>query len=510
MGAALILFLLGFGALAAGILIGRYYVPDDRMIKRTAKHSRAYMRAINHLLARDKDAAIDELKRVVSENIDEIEPYFALGALFRSRGEWERAIRVHQAIDLREGASKKIRLRARYELGLDFRVAGMPRRATRAMEDCLEQDSKHMGALRALCGLYEEQGRFAEAADAWRRLHKLQGSTRVAREHHLLVAAAQKSIEVGQLDSAKRLLKDAERIIDDTPHLLAAGAELAAAKDDPKTARTKLRHALTVAPDLAAFLVPGLIEAERQQVKAILAKERKKSGEVEDLDEEAASEREDNMVAERTVGTLEEVLDITGPNPHIELAAAEMRAHFDATSALAGYRSVSHAFPDVLSARVASARLALAAEKDDDITTELNALAGEGGALDWASDGVWRCGHCVHPSETFFWRCTECRRWGTARLDVGRSAQLPPPPPPRERRELPRRGPEAALLAASHEALPEAALESGMSDVELAEAGRRQSVLGRVGGWFSSKLGRNKKKDEDEDDDYDGPRQLTE
>ena len=39
MGAALVLLLVGLGALAAGVLIGRYYVPDDRQLRRTARHA---------------------------------------------------------------------------------------------------------------------------------------------------------------------------------------------------------------------------------------------------------------------------------------------------------------------------------------------------------------------------------------------------------------------------------------------------------------------------------------
>src|SRR5205814_1879556 len=49
MGAALVLLLVGLGALAAGVLIGRYYLPDDRQLRRTARHSRAYMRALASL-----------------------------------------------------------------------------------------------------------------------------------------------------------------------------------------------------------------------------------------------------------------------------------------------------------------------------------------------------------------------------------------------------------------------------------------------------------------------------
>src|SRR5439155_7896446 len=211
MGAALVLLLVGFGALAAGVLIGRYYVPDDRQLRRTARHSRAYMRALGHLIARDYETVVDELRGVVEENIDDVEPYFALGAMFRSRGEHERAIRVHQALALRERDRRKLRHRAMYELGLDFRAAGMPRRATRAMEEVLLEEPGHEGALRALASLYEEQARFHEAAGMWQRLGRRRGEDTSTREHHLLVAASQAALGRDDRESAKHLLKGARK-----------------------------------------------------------------------------------------------------------------------------------------------------------------------------------------------------------------------------------------------------------------------------------------------------------
>jgi hypothetical protein len=62
---------------------------------------------------------------------------------------------------------------------------------------------------------------------------------------------------------------------------------------------------------------------------------------------------------------------------------------------------------------------------------------------------------------------------------------------PRERRAAPRASSEPAIeLAAptSHAiALPTPALDSGLSDDEIASAGgARRSLLGRVGGWFGN------------------------
>ncbi|MBX3161272.1 MAG: hypothetical protein KF773_35245 [Deltaproteobacteria bacterium] len=261
MGAALVLLLVGLGAMAAGVLIGRYYVPDDRQLRRTARHSKAYMRALSHLIARDHDTVVSELRTVVEENVDDVEPYFALGAMFRSRGENERAIRVHQALALRERDKRKLRQRAMYELGLDFRGAGMPRRATRAMEQVLLEEPGHEGALRVLASLYEEQARFNEAADLWHRIGKRRDEDTTLREHHLLVAAAQAALAREDLDSAKQLLKAAQKH-HETAHFFAAAAELAAARGNHRGARERLRQALVAEPALVPHLLPGLIAAE--------------------------------------------------------------------------------------------------------------------------------------------------------------------------------------------------------------------------------------------------------
>src|SRR5882672_9370556 len=262
MGAALVLLLVGLGAMAAGVLIGRYYVPDDRQLRRTARHSRAYMRALSHLVARDHETAVTELRTVVEENVEDAEPYFALGAIFRSRGEHERAIRVHQALALRERNKRKLRQRAMYELGLDFRAAGMPRRATRAMEEVVRDEPGHEGALRVLAALYEEQARFNEAAGLWQRLGKKRGEDTSHREHHLLVAAAQAALGRDDLDSAKQLLKAAQKH-EESAHFYAAAAELASARGNHRGAKERLKQALAADPALAPHLLPGLIAAEQ-------------------------------------------------------------------------------------------------------------------------------------------------------------------------------------------------------------------------------------------------------
>jgi lipopolysaccharide biosynthesis regulator YciM len=532
MGAALVLLLVGLGALAAGVLIGRYYVPDDRQMRRTARHSRAYMRALSHLIARDHETVIEELRSVVEENIDDIEPYFALGAMFRSRGEHERAIRVHQALALRERDKRKLRQRAMYELGLDFRAAGMPRRATRAMEEVLLEDPGHEGGLRALAALYEEQARFNEAAGLWQRLGRRRNEDTSTREHHLLVAAAQAALARDDVDSAKQLLKAAQKH-QDSAHFFAAAAELAAARGNHRGVRERLKQALVADPALAPHVLPGLITAE----EGLAAAERggKASVKRDELDDDehtsspalsvatvpqlttgastalatidgaalatgsgskatletgaqglpfVPEQRPGETVTDRVLAVLAEVEAQTGPRLELSLIRAQLATAASGTQQAELARELATKFPEALAARVAAARLALA--NSDPATTRqaLDVLVGERGTLAWALRGRWQCAHCGHRPGPFSWRCGQCRRWNTLRMETGVE---PPPVPPRDRRAAARTARPDGLLGVTPDVgLPAPTLDPGLSEEELARAGTRRSLLGRVGGWFSS------------------------
>jgi lipopolysaccharide biosynthesis regulator YciM len=558
MGAALVLLLVGLGALAAGVLIGRYYVPDDRQLRRTARHSKAYMRALAHLIARDHDTVVKELRNVVEENVDDVEPYFALGAMFRSRGEHERAIRVHQALALRERDHRKLKQRAMYELGLDFRAAGMPRRATRAMEEVLLEEPSHEGALRVLAALYEEQARFNEAAGLWHRLGKRRNEDTTEREHHLLVAAAQAALGRDDLDSAKQLLKAAQKL-QDSAHFFAAAAELAAARANHRGARERLKQALIADVALVPHLLPGLITAE----EGIIASERLRDSRPirtirDDLteDDERKSKpmaavdpdklaidaggdsakqlpastdasgstslvpattsavttsasnpktaikavelpgvplvpdaKPELSVAERVLALLAEVEAETGSRLELALIRAQLAPPVDDAARAALANDLVTRFPEAIAARVASGRLALAGGDAKAISNALEVFVADQGSLAWALRGRWQCSSCGHRPGPFSWRCGQCRKWGALRMETG----IEPPPIPRERRAVVRAArPEALLGTTPDEALPTATLDAGLSDDEMARAGTRRSLLGKVGNWFSGMWSRDR------------------
>jgi lipopolysaccharide biosynthesis regulator YciM len=408
-----------------------------------------------------------------------------------------------------------------YELGLDFRAAGMPRRATKAMEEVLLEDPGHEGALRALAALYEEQARFNESAGLWQRLGRRRGEDLSAREHHLLVAAAQAAVAREDLESAKHLLKQAQKL-SETAHFFTAAAELAAARKNHRGAKERLKQALLADPALVPHLLPRLIEAEQGLETA------PKKPRVDDLaDDEPPKLAEGTGTSETSLAVVGETAPVVageaapvvagtvplvpddvkpvgsvndrvsallaeieaqlGPRLEISLIRAQLVTNGAVSDAMA--TDLASKFPEALAARVAAARLALAKGDDKSVRQALELLAGDKGSLGWALRGRWQCSSCAQRPGAFSWRCGGCRRWGTLRMETGIE---PPPAASRDRRAAPRGSrPDGLLGAASDLSLPSPTLDPGLTEDELARAGTRRSLLDRVGGWFSGAWRRN-------------------
>eukprot|EP01041_Mallomonas_annulata_P020638 gene20638-40474_t len=94
---------------------------------------KAYFRGLNFLLNEQQDQAIDAFIEAVQNDPDTSELHFALGNLFRRRGEYERAVRVHEHLLSRGDLSKADRQRAQHALALDYLKAGLLDRAEDAL-----------------------------------------------------------------------------------------------------------------------------------------------------------------------------------------------------------------------------------------------------------------------------------------------------------------------------------------------------------------------------------------
>ena len=154
-------------AFALGWMASRF---DLRQLRRERDDSpSAYYKGLNLLLNEQQDAAIDAFIEAVQNDPETAELHFALGNLFRRRGEFERAVRVHEHLLGRADLKAADRARAQLALAQDFMKAGLFDRAEAAWR-ALQGTAYDHDAQLALLSLYERSRDWPQAAAVARRL----------------------------------------------------------------------------------------------------------------------------------------------------------------------------------------------------------------------------------------------------------------------------------------------------------------------------------------------------
>ncbi|MBN1378398.1 MAG: lipopolysaccharide assembly protein LapB [Gammaproteobacteria bacterium] len=135
--------------------------------KRRSKYSNAlspeYYRGLNYLLNEEQDKALDVFLRLVEADSETIETHYALGGLFRRRGEVERAIRVHQNLLARPSLEATQRSIALMELAKDYMSAGLLDRAESLLLDVVKHPGQQSEALEHLLTIYQRENEWANA-----------------------------------------------------------------------------------------------------------------------------------------------------------------------------------------------------------------------------------------------------------------------------------------------------------------------------------------------------------
>ncbi len=150
-------FVLGWVAARVDI---RHVISESRALPSS------YFKGLNFLLNEQPDKAIEAFLDASKLDPETLELHFALGSLFRRRGEVDRAIRIHQNLVDRDGAQTQLsdeqRLHALSELGQDYLKAGLLDRA----EDIfvkLRGTARDDEALRALLEIYQQEKEWGKA-----------------------------------------------------------------------------------------------------------------------------------------------------------------------------------------------------------------------------------------------------------------------------------------------------------------------------------------------------------
>ena len=161
-------WLLGFPLFfALGWIAAR--IDIKQIVSESRALPRSYFKGLNFLLNEQPDKAIEAFIEVVKVDPETIELHFALGSLFRRRGEYDRAIRMHQNLLDRADLGGEQKLQAQMELGQDYLKAGILDRAEEVFSK-LEKTSLAMVARRALLEIYEQEKDWPRAIEMTRQV----------------------------------------------------------------------------------------------------------------------------------------------------------------------------------------------------------------------------------------------------------------------------------------------------------------------------------------------------
>jgi lipopolysaccharide assembly protein B len=356
-------------ALVLGILAG-HFGWGRRWPRAFGKLHPDYLAGLDYLVTEQPDRALDVFLKLMDANADTVETHFALGALYRRRGEVERAIRIHQNLLARDTLAAEHREQALLALAQDYLRAGLLDRAERLLCEVSEVPRLKDSALEALRGVYERQHEWAQALEAYRQL--AQGSAApprlVAAHYHCELAAL--ALERGEIDEARRLLRRAREESEPFPRAALLRARIAEEQKDTELAIGLIRIAVRESPHLLAEQLPHLLRL-------------------------AGSDRRDALLAELAAEARTRDFD-----EQKRLVLAAVAAGLGAAPPLRGALEAVFAKDPALNA------VWQAAHGDfDRIAADIGAL------LNHAER--YRCAECGFSGRSFYWHCPACQSWET-------------------------------------------------------------------------------------------------
>ncbi|MFD1803453.1 lipopolysaccharide assembly protein LapB [Mixta tenebrionis] len=204
-----LLFLLLPVAAAYGWYMGRRSAQQDKQ-QEANRLSRDYVAGVNFLLSNQQDKAVDLFLDMLKEDSGTVEAHLTLGNLFRSRGEVDRAIRIHQSLMESASLNYEQRLLAVQQLGRDYMAAGLYDRAEEMFGQLTDETDFRLSALQQLLLIYQATSEWQKAIDTAEKLVKLGKDRHQMEIAHFYCELALQAMSSDDLDRALNLLKKGE------------------------------------------------------------------------------------------------------------------------------------------------------------------------------------------------------------------------------------------------------------------------------------------------------------
>lgn len=341
---------------------------------------RAYFRGLNFLLNEQQDQAIESFIEVVRADPETVELHFALGNLFRRRGEVERAIRMHENLLSRTDIAPEKRLGAQFELGQDYLKAGLLDRAEDIFTG-LQSGSFGEPARKHLLEIYEQERDWEKAIEIAKQLSATSPTSFQKEIAQFYCERAAGEIARSELDAAKQHLGEAL-----TTSRACARANLMLGDMETQAGNHE-----------QAIRYWKLVETQNPGYLPLTA------------DRLFNAYRHLNSLAD----ALLLLRGYLSRNPSIDLLSATFQASLEHEGARAAYELVRDELrrnPSLLGLNklLEAALLDAPAERRQDISLAKNLIHQHSQRL-----ALYRCESCGFKARTFHWHCPACGGWET-------------------------------------------------------------------------------------------------
>ncbi|MDB5730016.1 MAG: lapB [Noviherbaspirillum sp.] len=366
-------FFFALGWLAARVDIS-HVVSESRTLPN------GYFKGLNFLLNEQPDKAIDAFIEIVKLDPETVELHFALGNLFRRRGEIERAIRVHQNLLARPDLPLESQIHSQYELGQDYLKAGLLDRAEETFNQLVDTQYGAQ-ARRALLEIYQREKEWTRAIDAAQALQESGAGGRQKEIAQFYCELAQDELVHTHPDAALALLERALATDRKNVRATILMGDVHLAKGDIEAALLAWRRVEHQSVPHVALVAHRLMDGYRTVGRA----------------QEGVNLLKTYLAEASSIDLLEvvfkAVLELDGPEAAKQLISDEVRR----TPTLLG-------LDKLLEARLMDAPPEIWPE----LSMVKNLVHGYIQKL-----ARYQCSHCGFKARQFYWQCPGCNNWET-------------------------------------------------------------------------------------------------
>ncbi len=352
---------------------------DDNSVREI--ENATYLQGVTYLLSKDTDKAIEEFTKAVKLNSETIAAYFALGTLFRQKGEYSKAIRIHQSIIARPNIDKDVKSQAYYNLGRDYKKAGMVQKGIDIFESISRNEKYKVAALYSLQSLYEDLKDSDNAIKSAREMARLENLDKSHIIAHLLTEKAKVVFNDGNAAEAKKIFKKAislhSKCIDAHLHL----GDLYFTQEEYLKAINRWKQVLEINSFFTHLAFPRLQEAYYNLGKYDA---------IEALLKDNLSKNEGNAYCHLALG----------------------RYYFNKGSigeAVIELKEALRIDPDFFDAKKELGAIYIQSNMVDEMKSELKDI------LDSIPSKYnnYTCNQCGYMASDIMWKCPQCRKWDT-------------------------------------------------------------------------------------------------